>query len=83
MNIRFHPHSKLRIQERGGTEQEVVSTLTHGEQFPAKYGRTGFRRNFEFNGQWQGNQYANKQLEVYAVKENDEWLVLTVIIKYF
>jgi hypothetical protein len=54
-----------------------------GESFPAKYGRTGFRRNFAFNSTWQGRRYATKQLEAYAVFENEGWLVLTVVTKYF
>lgn len=34
------------VIERGASEQEVFSTVENGEIFPAKYGRTGFRRNF-------------------------------------
>ncbi len=76
-------HALARLQERGGTEQEIRLTVEAGERFEAKYGRVGFRRNFSFDGQWQGKRYANKQIEVYAVKENADWLVITVIIKYF
>ena len=49
---------------------------------PAKFGRTGFRRNFFFHGEWLGPRYATKQVEAYAVEE-DGWLVITVIVKYF
>lgn len=48
--VRLHPHAKDRLLERGATEGEVVATVEGGETFPAKYGRTGFRRNFVFNG---------------------------------
>ncbi|HYN10991.1 MAG TPA: hypothetical protein VES67_26655 [Vicinamibacterales bacterium] len=61
----------------------MSGTVELGEQFPAKFGRTGFRRNFAFDGQWRGRQYASKQVEAYAVKEGDAWLVITVIVKYF
>jgi hypothetical protein len=30
-------------------------------RFAAKYGRTGFRRNFVFDAEWCGKRYANKQ----------------------
>jgi hypothetical protein len=52
------------------------------ERFPAKFGRTGFRRNFVFSREWLGRRYTTKQVEAYAVEE-DGWLVITVIVKYF
>jgi hypothetical protein len=32
---------------------------------------------------WRGKVYATKQLEVYAVEENQRWLVITLIVKFF
>ncbi len=81
--VRFHPHALERMEERGATEEEVVSTVEEGERFPAKFGRTGFRRNFSFNGEWRGKRYRTKQVEAYAVQEEGEWLVITVIVRYF
>jgi hypothetical protein len=34
--------------ERGATEEEAVAAVEGGEPFPAKYDRSGFRRNFTF-----------------------------------
>ena len=82
MQVCLHPHAQSRLAERGATETEVVATVTAGEQFPAKYGRTGFRRNFAFDAEWRGRLYATKQVEAYAVPE-DGWLVITVIVRYF
>jgi hypothetical protein len=82
MNVRLHPHAKGRLAERGATAAEVIATVEAGERFPAKQGRTGFRRNFVFDGEWRGRRYTTKQLEAYAVEE-DGWLVITVIVKYF
>lgn len=82
MQVRLHPHAQSRLAERGATETEVVATVTAGEQFPAKYDRTGFRRNFAFDAEWRGRLYATKQVEAYAVPE-DGWLVITVIVRYF
>ncbi len=81
--VRLHPHALERLSERGATEQEVVATVEEGESFPAKYGRTGFRRNFPFNGAWQGKIYVTKQIEAYAVEEDNDWVVITVITRYF
>ena len=82
MKVRLHSHAKERGAERGATEEEVVAAVSEGERFPAKYGRTGFRRNFPFDAEWQGRSYRTKQVEAYAVEE-DGWLVITVMVKYF
>ncbi|MFN3762829.1 MAG: DUF4258 domain-containing protein, partial [Anaerolineae bacterium] len=78
-----HPHAVERMRERGVTAEEVRVTVEKGERFPAKFGRTGFRRNFQFDGNWRGRHYQIKQVEVYAVLEGDTWLVITVIARYF
>ncbi len=56
MAVRFHPHALELIQERGATEDEAAETVEYGERFPAKFGRTGFRRNFPFGAEWHGRQ---------------------------
>jgi hypothetical protein len=82
MNVRLHPHAKARLAERGATEDEVIAAVEHGEQFPAKFGRVGFRRIFTFDAMWHDRHYRFKKVEAYAVQENG-WLVITVIVKFF
>jgi hypothetical protein len=82
MSIRLHPHALDRLAERGATESDVIATVESGEHFPAKFGRSGFRCNFPFGGEWNGKRYATRQIEAYAVDE-DGWLVITVIVKFF
>lgn len=81
--VHIHPHAQLRMQERGATEEEVIETIYTGESFEAKFGRTGFRRNFARETEWRGKFYPNKQLEVYAVMEENGWTAITVLVKYF
>lgn len=83
MPVKFHPHARERMKERGATENEVKATVEHGERFPAKFGRTGFRRNFLFENEWRGRHYRTKQVEAYAVQEGADWLVITIITRYF
>lgn len=83
MAVRFHPHARERLEERGATDDEVEAMVEQGERFPAKFGRTGFRRNFPFDDEWRGRHYKTKQIEVYAVWEDAGWLVITVITRYF
>lgn len=51
--------------------------------FLAQFGRTGFKCNFPFNAEWNGKFYTTKKVEVIAVQEEEYWLVITVIVKYF
>ncbi len=79
----MHQHCRDRLAERGASEAEVVGTVEKGERFPAKFGRTGFRKNFPFSATWRGRYFHTKQLEVYAVPEDGGWLATTVIVRYF
>ncbi|MDO9529516.1 MAG: DUF4258 domain-containing protein [Syntrophales bacterium] len=83
MTIRFHPHARERMEERGVTIDEVKAAIEKGEQFPAKFERIGFRRNFSFHKKWRGKYCSTKQVEAYAVQEGSSWLVITVITRYF
>jgi len=70
MSTRIHPHARQRMAERGATEAETIAAVEQGEQFPAKFGRTGFRRNFAYEQEWRGRFYRTKQLEVITVAED-------------
>ncbi len=83
MAVRIHPHARERMEERGATENEVRATVEQGERFPAKFGRTGFRRNFAFDSEWRGKHYRTKQVEAYGIQEGADWLVITIITRYF
>ena len=69
--------------EGGATGDEIEATIRDGERFPAKFGRQGFRRNFRFDGMWRGRRYAMKQVEAFAIFEDGDWLVLSVLVKYY
>ena len=83
MAIRFHPHARERMRERGAYDDEVSVIIEQGEQFPAKFSRTEFRRNFNFDSEWHGKYYKNKQIEVFAVRENTDWVVINVVTRCF
>ena len=83
MRVGLHPHARDRMAERGAVEAEVAAAVRQGERFAAKFGRTGFRRNFPFDSEWRGRRYATKQVEAFAVKDGADWLVITVVVRYF
>ncbi|MFM8409238.1 MAG: DUF4258 domain-containing protein, partial [Alphaproteobacteria bacterium] len=79
----LHPHALRRIAERGASEAEVALTVQVGEAVPAKSGRTRFKCSFSVQGIWRGRPFQGKQLEAVAVLEEDRWVVITVLVKYF
>ena len=83
MKIIFHPHAEKRSVERGTSVQEILQTVNEGEQFPAKFGRSGYRMNFHYEKVWNGQFYQTKQIEVFAVIENERLIIITVLVKYF
>jgi len=60
---------------------EITETVSAGEEFPAKFGRTGFRKNFGFDSIWNGKHYSTKQIEAYSDEQGDAWMVVTVFLK--
>lgn len=83
MSVIIHSHAIQRALERGAKKEQITDTVDNGEKFPAKFNRTGFRKNFHHNSIWNGKKYATKQIEEYCVNENGNWVVVTVIVKYF
>ena len=83
MDIELHPHAKQRAIERGASEVEIHQTVEKGERFPAKYGRVGYRMNFHFGNTWNDQFYFTKQIEVFAVIEDEKLMIISLIVKYF
>jgi len=84
MTVTLHPHAQARLAERGATVDEVIATVESGKSSPADYGRIRFRQRFPFNAEWIGKVYATKQIDAIAVPTNEtDWLVITVIVKFF
>lgn len=83
MHVELHPHARERLSERGATQAEVIDTVLHGERFPAKFGRVGFRKVFVYGGTWRDRTYGHKEVEAIAVELPTGLFVLTVITRYF
>lgn len=71
------------MNERGASETEVIDAIHTGEQVPAKRGRCGYRKNFQFDGLWGGKTFAIKQVLVIVAEEPDSLVVVTVYTFYF
>jgi hypothetical protein len=49
MDIRVDPHTLERSAERGASSAEIIDVITSGQPTPAKHGRSGKSKVFEFN----------------------------------
>jgi hypothetical protein len=81
--VRLTKHAREQAVERGATEAEVVEAIRRGSREPAKQGRELCRFNFPFGRQWQGNNYAIKQVAPVIKDEANEIVVITVYTFYF
>jgi hypothetical protein len=81
--IKFSEHAREQMLERGASEDEVSETIRTGEEVPAKHGRRGYRKNFQYNRTWSGRTYAIKQVLPIVAEEADELVVITVYTFYF
>lgn len=81
--ILFSQHARVQMAERGATEEEVVETIRNGEEVPAKRGRRGYRRNFQYDRLWGGRHYLTKQVLAIVAEETETLVVVTVYTFYF
>jgi hypothetical protein len=54
-----------------------------GTSSPVRQGRTEFRHTFDVRTEWHGTRYEHKELSVFAARENQNWIIVTVITPYF
>lgn len=83
MSIFFTNHSLDQAKLRGTNQDEIRAAIAEGEEIPAKLGRFMRRKNFDFDGLWQGKLYKIKQVAPVFVRENEKIVVITVYTYYF
>lgn len=81
--IRFSQHAREQMIERGAETDEVIDTIRAGEPIPAKGGRLGYRKNFQYDRLWGARSFAIKQVLSIVVEESDALTVVTVYTFYF
>jgi len=65
MAIRISPHALERAEERGTDEAEINEVLASGFSVPARCGRIGKGKVYEFGGVRRGKHYDQKYVEVF------------------
>ena len=82
MQIRIEPHTLLRANERGASEEEIKETLITGNEIEGKKGRLGRSKIFPFAKERSGKYYNEKKLEVFFIIENETIVTITVYVFY-
>ena len=82
MEIQVDPHTLERAQERGSNEEEIRDVINTGFPIPAKYGRMGKAKIYDFNQERHGNYYEQKRVEVVYIIQGNVIITVTVYVFY-
>ena len=83
MRIDYHPHLLARMEQRGITQQDIERTLNAGtDALDAKPGTQGKVLVLEYQDEWLGRFFEQKEVTVYYKVIGGEVIVLTAIARY-
>ena len=80
MRITIGYHTLMRAEERGTNEAEIKDVLITGFSIPAKYGKIGKAKVYEFDRMRHSKHYRQKRVEVFYLLEGDELITVTVYV---
>ena len=81
MEIQIDPHTLERAEERGTNKEEIRDVIESGFTIPAKYGRIGKFKVYDFKRKRHGKYYEQKKVEVFYTIE--ETLIVTATVYVF
>jgi len=82
MEIQIDPHTLERAEERGANEAEIKDVIYTGFSIPAKYGRIGKAKVYEFKQNRHNKHYDQKRVEVFYLIEGDKIITVTIYVFY-
>lgn len=82
MEIQIDPHTLERAEERGANEAEIKDVINTGFSIPAKYGRIGKAKIYEFKQNRLNKYYEQKRIEVFYTIEGNKIITVTVYVFY-
>jgi hypothetical protein len=82
MEIQVDPHTLERAEERGTNEAAIRDVIQTGFPIPAKYGRFGKAKVYDFKQNRQNKYYDHKKVEVFYLIEGDKIITVTVYVFY-
>jgi len=82
MEIQIDAHTLERAEERGTNEKEILEVINTGFSIPAKYGRVGKARIYDFKQSRHNKYYEQKRVEVFYTLEGNVIITVTVYVFY-
>ena len=82
MEIQIDPHTLERAEERGTNEDEIRDVILAGFPVPAKHGRTGRSKVYEFKRTVLINIMSKRGLKNFYNIEKDKIITVTVYVFY-
>ena len=82
MEIQIDPHTLERAGERGTNEEEIKDVIQTGFSIPAKYGKLGKAKVYEFKKNRLDRYFEQKRVEVFYTIEGDITVTITVYVFY-
>jgi len=82
MEIQIDSHTLERAEERGTSKKEIEDVINNGFEIPAKYGRLGKSKIYNFGQNRQGKYFEQKKVEVYYILEHNKIITVTVYVFY-
>jgi hypothetical protein len=76
-------HARIRMAERGASEDTVRLAVTIGEREPARRGLFLHRLDVPFGGRWRGRRYGTMQVAALVAHEPGRLVVVTVYTFFF
>jgi hypothetical protein len=80
--VRLSAHAKLRLPQRGASEEEVLQALRDGDWQPMADGKIETRLEFAGSVEWNGLTYRSRVVRPIFVELGSEIVVVTVFV-YF
>lgn len=82
MEIRIDPHTLERAEERGTDAEEIKDVIYNGTPIPAKSGRLGKAKTYDFQQKRHNKFYEQKRVEVVYTIEKNVIITVTVYVFY-
>ena len=77
-NVTISAHARAQLSYRGTTLEEVTEAVNQSSWFAAGRGRLDCRKDFDFEGHWNGKSCNVKQVRPVFIEDFDGVVVLTV-----
>jgi hypothetical protein len=82
MKIHIQHQALVRAKERGTNLEEIKIVFHSGSPIPAKHGRKGKAKIFDFQQKRFNEFYEQKRVEIFCAEDNDDIIILTVYVFY-